>query len=190
MKGKEGKSFSIINGFMVCLALIVGFLFICPAHAGTAQEINASVNVALKRFTQEVKGGQEFLNASKGVLVMPRVKKAGFVVGGQYGEGALMIAKKTVGYYNLIAGSVGFQIGAQEMNIILCFMDEKALGKFRSASGWEAGVDGNITLVNVGAGGSIDTTKIKEPIVGFVFGQKGLMADVSLKGAKFTKVKK
>ena len=156
-------------------------------HAATKAEINANVNAALKNFAATVKGGGEFLKAAKGELVIPKIKQAGFVVGGKYGNGALKVSGKSVGYYNLAAGSVGLQIGAQEFNVLLCFMDERALEKFRASAGWQVGVDGQVTLVNVGAGGSVDTTKLKEPIVGFVFGQKGLMAGVSLEGLKFTK---
>lgn len=156
-------------------------------QAATKTEINASVSVALKKFATNVKGSEAFLRAAKGILVIPRIKQAGFVVGGKYGNGALRVGGKSVGYYNLAAGSVGFQIGAQEFNVLLCFMDEKVLEKFRTSTGWQVGIDGQVTLVDVGAGGSVDTTKIKEPIVGFVFGQKGLMAGVSLEGLKFTK---
>ena len=67
-------------------------------------------------------------------------------------------------------------------------MQDDALKKFRTSSGWEAGVDGSVTLVNVGAAGKIDTATIKDPIVGFVFGNKGLMADLSITGSKYTKI--
>jgi lipid-binding SYLF domain-containing protein len=157
------------------------------ARAATKKEINASVDVALDRFSKDVKGADEFLKAAKGVLVMPRVMQAGFVVGAKYGNGALRVGGKSVGYYNMTAMSGGLQIGAQESNIILCFMDEAALKKFRASKGWQIGVDGTIVLFVVGAGGSVDTTKFKEPIVGFVFGQAGLMAGASLEGLKFTK---
>jgi lipid-binding SYLF domain-containing protein len=167
---------------------LAGLLLPQIAHAATKTEINASVDVALKRFAKDVKGADQFLKASKGTLVMPRVKKAGFIVGGEYGNGALRVGRKIVGYYNMAAGSAGLQIGAEEFNLILCFMDEAALEKFRASEGWQVGVDGQVTLVNVGAGGSVDTTKLKEPIVGFVFGQQGLMAGVSLQGLKFTKI--
>ena len=157
------------------------------AWAATKKEINAGVDVALKRFATDVKGANEFLKAAKGTLVMPRVKKAGFIIGGEYGNGALRVGGKSVGYYNMAAGSAGLQIGAEEFNLILCFMDEAALKKFRASTGWQVGLDGTVTLVTVGAGGSVDTTKLKEPIVGFVFGQAGLMAGVTLEGLKFTK---
>jgi lipid-binding SYLF domain-containing protein len=182
---KRGWGKIICVGVPVLLLLSVA-LFPHTARAATTTEINAGVDVALKRFATGVKGGEDFLKAAKGVLVIARVKQAGFVIGGKYGNGALRVGGKSVGYYNLAAGSVGFQIGAQEFNILLCFMDERALRKFRTSKGWQVGVDGQVTLVNIGAGGSVDTTKLKEPIVGFVFGQEGLMAGVSLEGLKFT----
>lgn len=173
-----------------CLTLILGFFFTSSAHAATAKEIDVSVDVALERFNTEVKGAKEFLKIAKGVLVFPSVYKAGFVIGGEYGEGALRISGKTVDYYNTIAGSWGLQIGGQKKTVILVFMQEEALKKFRAASGWKAGVDGSVALITVGAGEAIDTTNIKDPIVGFVFGQKGLMANLTLEGSKYTKLKK
>ena len=175
--------------FVALLSSMVIAVVLVPdgARAATKKEINASVDVALDRFSKDVKGADEFLKAAKGVLVMPRVMQAGFVVGAKYGNGALRVGGKSVGYYNMTAMSGGLQIGAQESNIILCFMDEAALKKFRASDGWQIGVDGTVALFVVGAGGSVDTTKLKEPIVGFVFGQAGLMAGATLEGLKFTK---
>jgi lipid-binding SYLF domain-containing protein len=155
---------------------------------GTANEIDTGVDVALEQFKSDIKGGDEFLKSAKGVLAFPNVIKAGFIIGGAYGEGALRIGGETVDYYNTVAASWGFLAGAQSVRVIIVFMQEDALQKFRQSKGWEAGVDGSVTLVNVGAAGTIDTTTIKDPIVGFVFGNKGLMADLSLKGSKYTKI--
>jgi lipid-binding SYLF domain-containing protein len=176
----------------VAVAILSGFCFYCPraASAATARETDVSVDVALERFYKDVKGAKAFANAAKGMLVMPNVKKAGFIVGGQYGEGALRVFGRSVGYYSLAAGSFGLQVGAQSMDMIIVFMTEEALRQFEASPGWEAGVDGNIALIDIGAGGSIDTTTAKEPIVAFVFDVKGLMADLSLKGAKFTRLEK
>ena len=160
------------------------------AGAATAREIDVSVDVALEEFQKQVGGGKEFLESSKGVLVLPKVLKAGVGFGGEYGEGALRIAGKTEDYYNIASASFGFQFGGQVKTILLVFMDEEALYKFRTSEGWKAGVDGSVALVTLGAGGSIDTTKIKDPIVGFVFGQKGLMYNLTLEGSKFTKLHK
>ena len=105
-----------------------------------------------------------------------------------YGEGALRIGGKTVAYYSLAGGSVGFQIGAQKTNLILVFMDEEALKQFRRSSGWKAGLDGSVAFIDVGTGKSLDTLSFQDPIVAFVFGQRGLMANATVEGAKFTKL--
>jgi len=160
------------------------------ALAKTAQEINASVNASLDRFYKQVKGGKELAGKAKGVLVLPGVVKAGLIVGAEYGEGALRVGGKTVSYYNLAAGSVGFQIGGEAKDIIMMFMTDAALKQFQASKGWEVGVDGNVALVNIGGGERADFTKMNDPIIAFVFDVKGLMADISLKGAKLTKVEK
>ena len=183
------KRASVKMFFIVCMALIIGS-FPVFSYAATASEIDAKVNASLDRFVKEVKGAKEFLSAAKGVLVIPKVIQGGLVVGAEYGEGALRIGGKTVGYYNIASGSFGAQIGGQEKDIILVFMNAAALKKFRTSKDWQAGVDAQVTAVNVGADESLDTTKFKQPIVGFVFGQKGLMAGATIEGSKFTKLKK
>ncbi len=124
---------------------------------------------------------------AEGVLVFPSVIKAGIGFGGEYGEGALRIKGKTVDYYSTVAASIGFQLGAQSKTVILMFMTEKALKKFRDSKGWEVGVDASVALIEVGAGGSLDTTNLKQPILGFIVGQKGLMYNLTLEGSKMTK---
>lgn len=176
--------------FIVSLIVVTAGSLADQAEAATAREIDVSVDVALEEFQKQVGGGKEFLDSSKAVLVLPKVLKAGVGFGGEYGEGALRIAGKTEDYYNIASASFGFQFGGQIKTVLLVFMDEEALAKFRSSEGWKAGVDGSVALVTLGAGGSIDTTKIKEPIVGFVFGQKGLMYNLTLEGSKFTKMHK
>jgi lipid-binding SYLF domain-containing protein len=174
-----------VSALVAGLALI--FCFIPISHAATAKEIDAAADAALKLFDQ-VKGAKELLQKAKGVLVLPGVFKAGFVMGGEYGEGALRIGGKTVDYYSIAAGSFGLQIGAQKKNILLLFMEEGALQKFRASAGWKAGADGSVAALNVGAGASIDTTQIKDPIVSVIFGQRGLMANATIEGAKLTKI--
>jgi lipid-binding SYLF domain-containing protein len=177
-----------ILAFAACLSFISISFLATTSPAKTAKEINSEVNAALKLFSQHVKGGKEFLNAAKGVLVIPNIVKAGLGVGGEYGEGAMRIGGKTVEYYSLAAGSVGLQIGAQKTNLILVFMQDEALKNFRKSSGWKAGVDGSVAFIDVGAGKSLDTVNVKDPIVAFMFGQRGLMANATVEGAKFTKL--
>ncbi|KUG22663.1 putative lipoprotein [hydrocarbon metagenome] len=174
---------------VVCVFAVIG-IFSISSYAATANEIDARVNASLDRFVNEVKGAQEFLDAAKGVLIMPKVIEGGLVVGAEYGEGALRIGGKTVGYYNIVSGSFGYQIGAQEKDIILVFMSDKVLKKFRNSNKWKAGVDAKVTLVTVGAAESLSTMKFKQPVVGFVFSQKGLMAGATIEGSKFTRLKK
>ena len=119
---------------------------------------------------------------------MPNVYKAGFGLGGQYGEGALRVGGKTVNYYNLVAGSFGFQLGAQKKSIVLLFMEDSALKKFRDSNGYKVGVDASVAVITVGAEGEIDSNTMNKPVVAFVIDQKGLMYDLSLEGAKFSKI--
>jgi lipid-binding SYLF domain-containing protein len=158
------------------------------AMAKTAREIDTSVDVALEQFVQNIGGAKEFLKSAKGVLVFPSVIKAGIGIGGEYGEGALRIGGKTVDYYSTAAASIGFQLGAQSKRVIIVFMESDALKKFQSSQGWEAGVDGSVALIELGTGGSLDTHNIQDPIVGFVFGNKGLMYNLTLEGSKYTKI--
>jgi lipid-binding SYLF domain-containing protein len=164
--------------------------FAPSAWAASAQEIDIKVDAALEKFRKDVGGANEFLQAAKGVLVFPSVIKAGIGIGGEYGEGSLRIGGKTVAYYNTASASIGFQLGAQSMTVIMVFMQQEALTNFRDSQGWEAGVDGSVALIKLGAGGSIDTNNIRDPIVGFVFGNKGLMYNLSLEGTKITKLDK
>jgi lipid-binding SYLF domain-containing protein len=184
---KTKRVFKIL-GFVTGLSLTIGVISVTPSSAKTAKEINSEVNAALELFTQQVKGGKELLNSAKGVLIIPNIVKAGLGVGGEYGEGALRIGGKTVDYYSIAAGSVGLQLGAQKTNLILVFKQNEALDKFRKSSGWKAGVDGSVAFTDVGAGKSIDTVNIKDPIVAFMFGQRGLMANATVEGAKFSKL--
>lgn len=179
-----------ILALVASLALVLCLALPVLSHAAAAREINASVDVALDRFRKEVQGAGEFLKAAKGVLVLPKVIKGGFFVGGEYGEGALRVGGKTVAYYSIASASFGLTFGGEQKDIIVLFMSNRALKKFRASKGWEAGVDGSIALINVGAGKSVDTTTIRDPIVGFVIGVKGLLVDASFKGSKFTRLKR
>jgi len=177
-----------VLALVVCFT--VGFtVFNAFTYAATKTEINAGVKAAMNRFNKQVKGGTEYLKGAKGVLVMPNITKAGFVVGGKYGQGALQVGGKTVNYYSLAEGSVGWQIGAEKYDMVILFMTDEVLKKFRSSENWEAGVDAEITLIEVGTKVSVETLRSQHPIAGFVFDQKGLMGGLSVKGAKFTKIK-
>jgi len=190
MKGKSVLSTRRGNPtpvLVVWLIVMFVFCFVSVSYGATAKEIEASVDAALKLFEQ-VKGGKELLQKAKGVLVLPGVFKAGLIVGGEYGEGALRIGGRTVDYYSIAAGSFGLQIGGQKKNVIICFMEEGALKSFRASAGWKVGADGSVAAINVGAGASVDTTQVNETIVSVIFGQRGLMANATVEGAKLTRI--
>ena len=173
------------------IACMIAFAAPPNARADSASEINVGSDAALASFSKNVNGAKEFLQASKGVLVFPKVYKAGFFwLGGEYGEGALRIDGKTADYYNIAAGSLGPQLGAQVKTVILVFLQQEALEQFRKSEGWKAGIDGSIAVANVGVGQAIDSTTFKEPIIAFIIDQKGLMYNLTLEGAKFTKISK
>ena len=175
---------------VVLMAFLGATGFGGQAVAGSTTEIDAAVDAGLEKFMKEVDGGAEFLDKAKGYLVFPKVTKAGLVVGGEYGEGALRIGGKTADYYNIASASFGFQIGAQQYSIVMVFLSDEALQEFRDSKGWEAGVDGSVAVAEWGAGDDINTKTFKDPIVAFVFGNKGLMAGVSIEGSKITKIEK
>jgi lipid-binding SYLF domain-containing protein len=172
------------------LLLCTGLFAAQPALAASKRVLDVEVEEALERFYKEVGGAKKFASIAEGILVFPSVIKAGFGIGGEYGEGALLIKGKTVDYYSTAAASIGFQLGAQSKTVILVFTEKSALKKFRGSDGWEAGVDGSVALVDLGAGGTIDTSTIKDPIVAFVFGNKGLMYNLTLEGSKYSKLDK
>jgi len=173
---------------LISVTLLAALCLLQPAWADDAAKIDADVDEALTRFTTEVNGAEVFLNTAAGVLVFPRVVKAGIGIGGEYGKGALRVDGKTVDYYSTAAGSIGFQLGAQAKSIVIAFMTQEALQKFRGSAGFKVGVDGSVALIDLGAGKTIDTANIKDPVVGFVFGSKGLMYNLTLEGSKFTKL--
>jgi lipid-binding SYLF domain-containing protein len=182
------KFYQIGKLVFLTLFIIAGLLFPKDASAASAKKINIGVNDTLKRFNKEISGGSEFLKTAKGVMVFPSVIKAGFGIGGEYGEGALRIGGKTVEYYNTAAASIGFQLGAQSKSIVLVFLTREALSNFRKSKGWKAGVDGSVALLKWGVGEDINTVDIKDPIVGFVFSNKGLMYNLTIEGSKFSKI--
>jgi lipid-binding SYLF domain-containing protein len=173
---------------MVLVAIAAAMLLPASAVAATADEINAEVDRVLEHFRTRVVGGESLLRDARGVLVIPGVVQAGIGIGGEYGEGALRIGGESAEYYSLASASIGLQFGAQKKDVVLLFMKDPALKQFREASGWKAGVDGSVAVVQVGAEGNIETNRLNQPILGFVVGQKGFMANLSLEGSKFTKL--
>jgi lipid-binding SYLF domain-containing protein len=151
--------------------------------------IDAGVDSTLARLYGAAKGSRELVSKAHGVLTFPSVIDAGFVVGGQYGEGSLRVGGRTVGYYSMVTGSIGWQIGAQSRAIVFLFMTDESLDRFRSTDGWSAGGDASVAVLKVGANGDVDTSTATGQVDAFVLTNSGLMAGVSLDGTKVTRLK-
>lgn len=173
----------------IALLCLFGVLAGAPqSRAASGPEIDAGVRATLDTFFYKIRGARELANKSVAILVFPSVVKAGFGIGGEYGEGALLIRGQTADYYNTVSASVGFQLGVQERSVIIMFMTESALRQFRNTAGWKAGVDGSVAIVTVGVGGSVDTNKVTSPVVGFILDPKGLMYNLTLEGSKISRI--
>lgn len=175
---------------MRALMTVLICLFATTASAASKQEIDAEVRQALKNFQKQTSAGHELSQKASGMLVFPSVIKAGIGIGGEYGEGALLIGGKTVAYYSIASVSIGFQLGAQARSQVVLFMNPKALERFRRSEGWKAGVDGSVALATLGAGGAIDSDTARKPIIGFIFSNKGLMYNLTFEGSKITELDK
>ncbi len=179
-----------LNKFYQLLFIVV-FLFAISAtqlHAESAAEIDAGVDAALKDLLASEPAAAELSKIAKGILVYPDVLKAGLLVGGKFGEGALREGGKTVGYYNTVAASYGLQAGVQKFGYALFFITDEALAHLKNSKGFEIGVGPSVVLVDKGVAGSLTTTTAKDEIYAFVFDQKGLMAGLGLEGTKITKI--
>lgn len=174
-----------------CTALLGAFALLLttlPATAETAAELDRDVDNAYQKLLDRSPAAKELAKVSKGVLIFPSIVKAGLVVGGQYGKGALRIKGKTHGYYNTAAASFGLQAGAQSFGYAMFFLSESALKYLEESDGWEVGVGPTIVVVDDGMSQSLSTSTAKEDVYVFFFDQKGLMAGVGVQGSKITKI--
>jgi lipid-binding SYLF domain-containing protein len=158
-------------------------------YAATEMQIDHRVSRTLDHFDRINPANVGLGGKAAGMLVFPRVTKAGIGIGGEYGEGALLVNGKTMGYYKVDAASVGLTLGLAKHSEIIMFMTQEALDKFTSSDGWSIGADAGITVVSGGASGSYETQTAQKPILGFLFAEKGLIGDLSLQGSKISKIK-
>ena len=154
----------------------------------TAAELSRDSHAALQDLYARAPLAKKLGPKAYAILVFPDVVKAGLIVGGQYGEGALIKGGKTIGYYNTGGASYGLQAGAQKYGYALFFMNEKALGQINKAEGFEVGVGPSVVVVDQGMAAQTTTTTLDDDIYAFIFGQKGLMAGIGIQGNKITKI--
>ncbi|MEO8062393.1 MAG: lipid-binding SYLF domain-containing protein [Pseudomonadota bacterium] len=169
---------------LAMLAMTMG----AASFAESTASIDANAATALKQFNMMLPSNKKLQDRAAGVLVFPEVTKVGAGVAGEHGNGVLRIKGKTVGYYTTNSASVGLTLGAAKRSEIIMFMTQKSLDDFMASKGWSIGADTGIAVMKAGAGGEYDTETSKKSILGFVYGEKGLMADVSLEGSKISKM--
>lgn len=170
------------------LMFLISLAFTQFTFAKSANQLNADADASIKKFEKEVKGGSSFLSKVKGYLVFPSVIKGGFIVGGEYGEGVLRVNGTTKHFYSMTSASIGYQAGVQEHSVLIAFLSEASLNNFIKSNGWEAGVDGAITVADWGKNKDISSISYEKPIVAFIYGAEGLMLGVSIEGTKFQRI--
>jgi lipid-binding SYLF domain-containing protein len=158
------------------------------AMAASAKEISQNAHKALDVLCNKDQSARLLRKEAHAILVFPAIYKAGFIVGGQGGDGALFKGDKTVGYYRSVAASYGLQAGVQKFGYALFFMNDAALAYLDKSEGWEVGVGPSIVVVDAGVGKTLTTTTGRSDIYAFIFSQKGLMAGIGLQGSKITKI--
>jgi lipid-binding SYLF domain-containing protein len=157
-------------------------------RAARRREIDSGADETLTRLYSNARGSRELADRARGMLIFPRVLSAGLVVGGEYGDGVLRTGGRPAGYYRLVGGSFGWQIGAQSQAIVLMFLTQDALDRFRNSNGWTVGADATVSVARVGASGDIDTNTVRQSVVGFALTNVGLYAGVKLDGSKITRL--
>ena len=168
---------------------ILGLIASTPTFAATKAELDASATKAMKHFYTLGTMNKELAGKAAGILIFPKVTKAGAGVAGEHGEGVLRVNGKTVDYYSIGSASVGLTLGVGQHSEMIMFMTQDSLDKFTKSDGWAVGADTAVAVVTKGAGGQYDTATLGKPILGFVFSQKGLIGDLSFEGSKITKIK-
>jgi len=187
-KNNKATRWGLAGVALLTAALMLHGLGALTAWASSAKEIDAQASQALTSLFRNTPDTRALADKAKAVLIFPNIVKAGFLVGGQFGDGALRKAGETVAYYRSLAASYGFQAGVQSFGYVLFFMDEESLQYLEQSDGWEVGTGPSVVLLDQGFGKSLSTTTLQEGIYAFIFDQKGLMGGVGLQGSKITRI--
>jgi lipid-binding SYLF domain-containing protein len=179
-----------LRGVLALVALAAALSQPTTALAASAEQIDRDAKRALENLYAKSESAKAMGEKAVAVLVFPGIVKGGFIIGGQYGEGALIRSGKTVAFYNTVAASYGLQAGFQKFGYALFFMTEPALKWIDKSDGWEIGAGPSIVVVDIGAASSLTSTTAQSDIYAFFFDQKGLMAGLGLQGTKITKLDK
>jgi lipid-binding SYLF domain-containing protein len=168
----------------------VAALVATVALAVDTAAIDTNVSATLARFYALNDRNKYLADNAAAVLVFPGITKVGAGVGGEHGDGALLQGGKTIGYYSVSGASIGITLGVSRHSEVILFQTPQARDKFLNSKDWSVGADTSVAVAKMGAGGSYDTQTLSKPVLAFVFGEKGLMGDASLQGAKISKIAK
>ena len=183
-----GKHIRVVGTAVILVMAAITLLGPRPAMAASAAAIDRDVDAALWKLYETTHAAKALAAQAKGILIFPNIVKGGFVVGAQYGDGALLKGGRTVGYYNILAASYGLQAGLQSFAYAMLFMTDSALNYLENSAGFEVGVGPSIVVVDAGMARTLTTTTAQDDVYAFIFGQQGLMAGAGLQGSKITKI--
>jgi lipid-binding SYLF domain-containing protein len=178
----------LLSAILVIAIATISTLSAGLALAASATEIDRDATQALSMLYRTTPGAKALADKSKAILIFPSIVKGGFIVAGQFGDGALRKRGRTVGYYRSIAASYGFQAGAQSFGYVLFFMDEASLRYLNNSGGWELGTGPSLVVLDKGFGKNLSTTTLQKGVYAFIFNQKGLMGGIGIQGSKITKI--
>jgi lipid-binding SYLF domain-containing protein len=178
----------LLSAILVIATATISTLSAGLALAASASDIDRNAIQALSMLYATTPGAKALADRSKAILIFPSIVKGGFIVGGQFGDGALRKRGRTVGYYRSIAASYGFQAGAQSFGYVLFFMDGASLRYLNNSGGWELGTGPSLVVLDKGFGKNLSTTTLHKGVYAFIFNQKGLMGGIGIQGSKITKI--
>jgi lipid-binding SYLF domain-containing protein len=185
---QEEMTMDVQRGLLALAMAAMLTLHAAPALAASASEIDRKATAALQKLYATTPEAKALARKAKGVLVFPSIVKGGFLIGGQFGDGALRVNGKTVSYYRSVAASYGLQAGVQSFGYVLIFMDDASLAYLDQSDGWEIGSGPSVVVVDKGTAKTLSSTTLQKGVYAFIFGQKGLMAGVGLQGSKITRI--
>lgn len=170
--------------------LLVAVHIFSPARswAASASAIDRDANASMDKLFKNNPGARALADKAVGVLVFPSIVKGGFIIAGQFGDGALRKGGKTTGYYRSLAASYGFQAGVQAYGYVLFFMDDASLRYLDDTAGFELGVGPSLVVLDAGFGKNMSTTTLQKGVFAFIFDQKGLMGGAGIQGSKITRI--
>ena len=184
----ENLKMRILVVALTLMLFTVHLLSPAVARAASASAIDRDVSATLAKLYKNNPGAKGLADKAVGALVFPSIVKGGFIIAGQFGDGALRKGSKTVAYYRSLAASYGFQAGVQAFGYVLFFMDDASVQYLDNSAGFELGTGPSLVVLDAGFGKNLSTTTLQKGVFAFIFDQKGLMGGAGIQGSKITKI--